>query len=77
MEIKHFPTLAVGSVFIVDGETFTKHSELVYRDVYGMERYIDPFFDAKLGKELTNTIVAATPAVDTSAQIVKNEAEQE
>jgi hypothetical protein len=76
MEIKHFPTLAIGAVFTVDGETFTKHSELVYRDPYGMERYIDPLFDAKLGREIANTAAAAAPVADVSAKIAKGEPEQ-
>jgi hypothetical protein len=75
-EIKHFPTLAIGTVFTVDGETFIKHSELVFRDPYGLEHYIDPLFDVKLGRELAGKAVAA-PQVDTSAKIVKGESEQE
>jgi hypothetical protein len=53
MKIEHFLTLLkVGDTFVVDGEKFTKLTELTYRDSYGLEHYIDPLFDAKLGKVL-------------------------
>jgi hypothetical protein len=77
MEIIHFPTLAIGTVFTVDYETFTKLTELTFRDPYGLERYIDPLFDAKLGKVLAGQAAAAVPTVDTSAKVVKGESEQE
>jgi hypothetical protein len=77
MEIKHFPTLPIGATFAVDGEAYTKTSELVFRDLYGFEHYIDPLFDAKLGRELAGRATANTPQVDTSARTVKGEPEQE
>ena len=52
MEIVNFPKIAIGATFVVDGEKYTKTEELVFRDAYGLERYIDPLFDAKLGKVL-------------------------
>lgn len=52
MEIVHFLKLPNGATFVVDGETFTKHEGLVYTDAFGLEHYIDPLFDAKLGKAL-------------------------
>jgi hypothetical protein len=76
MEIINFPALAVGATFVVDGEAFTKRSELVFTDYIGIEHYIDPLFDAKLGKALAAIAAAAAPAVDTSAKIVKGESEQ-
>ncbi len=66
MKIVNFPKIAIGATFSVDGETYTKSEGLIYRDAFGFERYIDPLFDAKIGKEL-----AAAPQVDTSAKIVK------
>ena len=50
--IIHFPNLQIGTNFVVEGEAFTKTSELMYRDSVGMEHHIDFFFDAKLGREL-------------------------
>lgn len=72
MEIVNFPTIKIGDTFIVDGEKFKKHSELVYIDAYGFEHYIDPLFDVKLGKEFTEQAALAPPATDTSAKIVKD-----
>jgi hypothetical protein len=71
MEITHFPTLPLGANFVIDGMAYTKTSELVYRDSVGIECYIDPLFDAKIGKmkeaaakaavlPQTSTIPAAT-----------------
>jgi len=76
MQITHFPTLAIGATFVVDGETFTKNSELTFRDPYGLEHYIDPLFDVKLGKVLAGQSAAPSPDVDTSVKIVKGESEQ-
>ena len=50
--IVNFPALNIGANFVVEGEAFTKTSELMYRDSVGMEHHIDFFFDAKLGREL-------------------------
>jgi len=72
LQIIHFPTIAIGATFVVDGEKYIKHSELVFRDYNNLEHYIDPLFDAKLGKELAGQ-AAAAPQVDTSATIVKSE----
>jgi hypothetical protein len=76
MQIIHFPTLPIGAAFVVDGEAFTKLTELTFRDPYGMEHYIDPLFDIKLGKVLAEKAAAAQTIVDTSAKIVKDEPEQ-
>jgi hypothetical protein len=82
MQIINFPTLVIGATFAVDGEVFTKLTELTFRDAYGMEHYIDPLFDAKLGriwaeaKAEADKTAAAAAAVDTSAKIVKDEPEQ-
>ena len=73
MKIEHFLTLLkIGDVFTVDEEKFTKLTELTYRDAYGLEHYIDPLFDIKLGKALANLASPAAPQVDTSATIVKD-----
>jgi hypothetical protein len=74
MKIEHFLTLLkIGDVFVVDGEKFTKLTELTYRDAYGLEHYIDPLFDVKLGRELAAQAEAAVAkVVDTSATIVKD-----
>ena len=74
MEIKYFHTLKIGDSFVVDGEKYIKHSELVFRDAYGFEHYIDPLFDVKLGKALADQ-QESTPEVDTSAKIVKEPTE--
>lgn len=76
MQIIHFPTLAIGSTFVVDGEAFVKNTELTFRDPYGLEHYIDPLFDAKLGKVLAGGSTEASPDIDTSAKVVKSESEQ-
>jgi hypothetical protein len=73
LEIVHFHLLKIGEVFNVDGERFVKHDDLTYTDVYGMQHYIDPLFDAKIGKF---SVKASTPIVDTSAKVVKDESEQ-
>lgn len=48
MKIENFPLIGIGDTFVVDGEAFKKQSELVYTDSVGIERYIDPLFDAKI-----------------------------
>jgi len=58
MEIVNFPKIGIGEFFVVDGEKFKKHSELVYLDTAGIEHYIDPLFDRKLGA------VVAAPQVE-------------
>lgn len=75
MEIVHFFTLKIGESFSVDGEKYIKHTDLVFRDYNGLEHYIDPLFDAKLGAELAGK-AAVAPVVDISAKIVKDETEQ-
>jgi hypothetical protein len=73
MKIEHFLTLLkIGDTFVVDGEKFTKLTELTYRDAYGLEHYIDPLFDVKLGKVLNAVAEVASTVVDTSAKIVKD-----
>jgi hypothetical protein len=72
MEIVHFFKLANGASFVVDGEVFTKLEGLVYRDAFGLEHYIDPLFDVKLGKVLAEEAAKVAPQVDTSATIVKD-----
>jgi hypothetical protein len=72
MKIEHFLTLLkIGDVFSVDGEKFTKLTELTYKDAYGLEHYIDPLFDVKLGKELAGLAESAAQQINTSATIVK------
>lgn len=63
MEITHFHSLPVGAMFTIDGEGFRKTSEVAYRGVDGLERYIDPITDAKLGKAMgVPTTVPEKPA---------------
>jgi hypothetical protein len=69
LEIVHFHLLKIGEVFNVDGERYVKHDDLTYTDVFGMQHYIDPLFDAKIGKFTK----AVAPQTDTSAKIVKDE----
>jgi hypothetical protein len=58
---------------VVEGEAFIKRSELVYTDSLGLERYIDPLFDAKIGRmQEAGAKAAALPApgvLDTSARV--------
>lgn len=66
----NFTKIKIGSIFkTADGESYRKTSELTFDDMAGIEHYIDPFFDKKIG-----TAVAA-PVIDTSARIVKNNTE--
>jgi|SRR5271156_832755 len=74
-EIVHFPTLAIGANFVVEGEAFTKTSELMYRDAVGMEHHIDHFFDVKLGRQLeaakqaqVGTQQSAAPTIQTAME---------
>ena len=64
----NFSKVKLNTWFTADGEKYRKTSELTYDDAYGMERYIDPFFDRKI-----NAPADARPAVDTSARIVAAE----
>lgn len=77
MEIIHFPKIKVGEVFMIDGERFKKHDELTYQDAYGLQHYIDPLFDRKIGVWLNEEAAKLTaPQVDTSAKIEKSEDEE-
>jgi len=77
MEIVNFPKIGIGEFFVVDGEKFKKHSELVFVDTAGIERYIDPLFDRKLGKELAAQMpapaVVPPPFVDAETGGIKAE----
>jgi 5-methylcytosine-specific restriction protein A len=59
--------IKIGDSFTAsDGETYFKTSDLCFNDAYGLEHYIDPLFDRKIGAPAN-----AAPSVDTSAKIVK------
>ena len=75
-DIVHFAALKIGEVFLIDGDRFKKYSDLVYTDIIGMEHYIDPLFDKKVGKMLAAQAAAVAPPapvpqIDTSAKIEK------
>jgi len=76
LEIVHFHLLKIGEVFVVDGERFVKHDDLTYTDAFGMQHYIDPLFDAKIGKYSATGKASTQPQTDVSAKIVKGESEQ-
>lgn len=45
-----FSKVKTGSIFTTtDGEQFKKTSDLTFDDMAGLEHYIDPFFDRKIG----------------------------
>lgn len=75
-EIRNFPTLPIGTNFVVDSEAFTKTSELMYRDAIGIEHHIDHFFDIKLGRELDKAKAAQVgtqqPAASTIQQAMED-----
>ena len=79
MEIVHFSKIKIGEVFVIDGERFKKHDDLTYHDAYGLEHYIDPLFDVKIGRwlseEAEKLAKLTAPQVDTSAKIEKGETE--
>lgn len=66
----NFSKVKMGSLFTTsEGETFKKTSDLTFDDMAGIEHYIDPFFDKKIGAAPK----ATKPDVDTSARVVKEE----
>lgn len=68
----NFSKIKIGTWFSAsDGEKYKKTSELTYDDAYGLERYIDPLFDKKIGKAADST-----PVVDTSAKVVKGASDE-
>ena len=68
----NFSKIKMGALFTTsDGETYKKTSELTFDDMIGIEHYIDPFIDKKIGP----TAVPSTgQKIDTSARIVKEPA---
>lgn len=67
-----FSAIKIGSLFTAsDGERYKKTSELTYDDMYGLEHYIDPFFDKKI-----NAPENVQPLVDTRAHIIKDGKEE-
>ena len=67
----NFSKVKTGDYFTAsDGEKYKKTSELTFDDSYGLEHYMDPLFDKKIGAPLV------TPkSIDTSARVVKEEFE--
>jgi hypothetical protein len=59
----NFSKIKIGAYFEAGDEKFKKTSELTYDDMAGIERYIDPFFDKKIGQ------AAKVTTIDTSAKI--------
>lgn len=69
----NFSKIKVGTWFTAsDGEKYKKTSELTYDDSYGLERYIDPLFDKKIG----STVADTSKTIDTSAKVVKGSSEE-
>lgn len=67
----NFSKIKIGKFFKTsDGETFKKTTELTFDDMVGLEHYIDPFFDKKIGAAEN-----IQPDVDTSARITKGKEE--
>lgn len=63
----NFSKIKIGEFFEAsDGEKYKKTTELTFNDAYGLEHYIDPLFDKKIGAPQTTA-----PIIDTSARIVK------
>lgn len=73
MAITNFGKIKIGEFFVVDGESYKKHDELCYVDGAGIQRYIDPLFDAKIGSP--KPLKKDPNIVDTSAKIVKGDDE--
>lgn len=66
---ENFSKIKMGSLFTTsDGETFKKTSDLTFEDMAGIEHYLDPFIEKKIGQKP----VDAKPTVDTSARVVKS-----
>src|ERR1700677_5106052 len=62
----NFSKIKIGKLFTTsDGDTFKKTTELTFDDMAGIEHYIDPFFDKKIGAAEN-----IQPDVDTSARII-------
>ena len=75
-DIVHFAKLKIGESFVIEGELFKKYSDLIYTDIIGLEHYIDPLFDKKVGRMIDaisggTPAPAAVPQVNTSATIEK------
>jgi hypothetical protein len=48
--MSNFSKIKIGAFFTtLDGETYKKTSELTFDDTVGIEHYIDPFIDKKIG----------------------------
>lgn len=62
----NFSKIKIGSTFKAGGETYKKTSDLTFDDVNGIEQYIDPIFDRKIGAEAVPPL-----KIDTSAKVVK------
>ncbi len=66
----NFSKIKIGATFHTsEGEAYKKTSELTFESLStGIEQYIDPFFDKKIGTGVSTS----APAIDTSARVVKN-----
>jgi hypothetical protein len=76
MGITNFSNIKIGEYFVVDGESYKKHDELIYIDGAGIQRYIDPLFDKRIGKK-PETSKKDPNIIDVSAKIVKGDEEAE
>lgn len=70
----NFSKLKDGEFFTtIDGERYKKTGPLTFDSMVGIEQYIDPLFDRKIGQPGQ----AALAGIDTSARVVKSEPEAE
>jgi hypothetical protein len=68
----NFSKIKMGAMFTTsDGETYKKTSELTFDDMIGIEHYIDPFIDKKIGP---GAVPSTGGVIDTSARVVKEPA---
>jgi hypothetical protein len=68
----NFSKIKDGEFFTTtDGERYKKTGPLTFDSLVGIEQYIDPLFDKKIGQPTS----AAQSGIDTSARVVKSEPE--
>jgi hypothetical protein len=70
----NFSKIKDGEFFsTLDGERYKKTGPLTFDSMAGIEQYIDPLFDRKIGQPAAG----AQPGIDTSARVIKPEPEAE
>ena len=66
--VTNFSKIQINDFFDVDGEKYKKTSQLTFNDMVGLEHYIDPLFDRKIGAPPAPPV----KGIDTSAKVVKD-----